>query len=144
MPEEQVFTDEQLAEIQRIADDAAYAKQSRFLHKEQISEEIPEDGEALLWDSDRGKFVPRTPTIIGIADHDHDGSPIQKLIEENTHEQPTPNRHHSETHSHGESSVSHGNLTGVTEDQHHNKLHDHDATGYISFGDLQSHSFEPT
>ena len=26
----------------------------------------------------------------------------------------------------------------------HPKLHDHDATGYISFGDLQSHSFEPT
>ena len=52
--------------------------------------------------------------------------------------------HHPESHGHRELSVAHSNLTEITEDQHHNKLHDHDATGYISFGDLQSHSFEPT
>ena len=62
----------------------------------------------------------------------------------NAHENPDPDIHHSRIHGHADSSVDHSNLTGVTEDQHHNKLHDHDATGYISFGDLQSHSFEPT
>ena len=59
-----LFTDEQIAEVQRVADDAAYAAQSRFMHKEQISEQIPEDGQALVWDKDRAKFVPSTPLTI--------------------------------------------------------------------------------
>ncbi len=92
------FSDEQIAEIQRIADGAAYAAQSRFMHKEQISDEVPEDGEALIWDEDRGKFVPSVPTTAGVEDHDHDGSPIQKLLQANTHESPTTDVHHSETH----------------------------------------------
>ena len=141
MPEKP-FTDEQIAEIQRAADDAAYAAQSRFMHKEQISEEVPLDGEALIWDEDRGKFVPSVPTVVGVEDHNHDGSPIQKLEEANTHEARTADAHHAETHSHG-ATVTHTNITGVTANQHHNQLHDHDATGYISFGGQSLTTFEP-
>ena len=69
---------------------------------------------------------------------------FQAVSSAGAHENPDPDIHHTQTHNHADSSVDHSNLAGVTEDDHHNKLHDHDATGYISFGDLQSHSFEPT
>ena len=137
------FTDEQIAEIQRVANDAAYAAQSRFMHKEQISEEIPLDGEALIWDEDRAKFVPSTPTVAGTADHDHDGSPTQQLEAINTHENAGIQQHHAPVVSISQLLLkNHALLAQIGEDDHHDKLHDHDATGYISFGG-QSLTTEP-
>lgn len=36
------------------------------------------------------------------TDHDHDGSPTQKLLAANTHESPSPDTHHAQSHGNGD------------------------------------------
>lgn len=94
-------------------------------------------------------YTDGTWSTVGVAaaleDHNHDGSVTTKLLETNTHESATADKHHALLHTLGShSTLLHSELT-VTEDQHHTKLHEHDLTSYIPFGDDPNigQSFQP-
>ena len=165
-PDTQAFTPEQLEEIRDIANEIAQSKMPRYFRKERVSDESPSAGQAPVWDEKRGKWVPSTitggasptdatylttlsnptltnETVVGLTPGGELGGEWGAPSVDVTH---SGSPHHPPGHSHSteEVVVDHDDLSSVTEDQHHLKLHDHDATGYISFGDLQSQSFEPT
>lgn len=62
------------------------------------------------------------------VDHDHDGSPTQKLLAANTHETPSADTHHATDHDHDGSPTQQllaANTHGIpAADTHHNQLHE--------------------
>jgi hypothetical protein len=85
--------------------------QAELAEHSHTAEEVAEGDATAIDHSDLGGV---TANQHHAEDHDHDGSPTQKLLAANTHESPSADTHHAQAHNHTA-----GDSSGVLTDDEH-------------------------